>query len=90
MDVFRFEGKEGAGIVAEIAADRYNSLLDAILTLYDQAGHIISSNDDTDAGNDPTLQARLPGDGTYYLSVIDANDKGGQASVYNLWLKLAK
>jgi len=88
VDVFRLEGKHGQQIVAEAIASRYGSLLDPVLTLYDMYGHIIVSVDDVDESNDPVLRARLPADGNYFISVIDANDRGGQAYSYNLLVRV--
>lgn len=84
VDVFRFDGKTGAEIVAEVFASRYGSPLDSILTLYDGKAHIIATSDDTDTSTDALLRAKLPSDGLYFLSLIDAHDHGGPASVYQL------
>ena len=83
VDVFRFEGKAGQKLVAEVLADRLGSALDGILTLADARGAILTSNDDT-VGADPKIEFTLPRDGVYYLSLIDAHDQGGPAHVYRL------
>lgn len=88
VDVFRFEGKHGQQLVVEAVASRYGSLLDPVLTLYDAHGHIILSVDDVGESNDAVLRAALPADGDYYISVIDANDRGGQAYIYNLLVRV--
>jgi hypothetical protein len=90
VDVFRFAGKAGQKILFEVVAARYGSSLDAILTLYDERGHILATNDDTDAGADAKLQVKLPGDGTYFISLIDAHDKGGPTHVYQLVVSAEK
>ncbi len=84
VDVFRFDGKAGAEIVAEVFASRYGSPLDSILTLYDDKAHIIDTSDDIDTCTDTVLRAKLPSDGPYFLSLIDAHDHGGPACVYHL------
>ena len=86
VDVFRFEGKAGAEIVAEVFASRHGSSLDSILTLYDDKAHIIATSDDTDTTTDTLLRAKLPSDGPYFLSLIDAHDHGGATCVYHLTL----
>jgi len=88
VDVFRFIGKASQRIVAEVFADRFGSPLDSALTLYDERGHILASNDDSDSGADSLLRAQLPADGTYFLSLIDAHDRGSRAHVYQLVVKL--
>lgn len=88
VDVYRIGGKAGQRISAEILAQRGGSLLDASLTLYNAAGHVLATADDTapDA-RDPVLTFTLPADGVYYLSVIDANDRGSSAHPYTLSLR---
>jgi hypothetical protein len=88
VDVYRFEGKAGQHVVAEVLAARYGSALDSLLTLYDGAGNALASNDDNDGSPDSRVESRLPRDGVYYLSVIDANDQGGPAHVYRLVLRV--
>jgi hypothetical protein len=83
VDVFRFEGKSGQKIVAEVLADRHGSALDGLLTLVDDRGSILASNDDA-VGADPRLEFTLPRDGVYFLSLIDAHAQGGPAHVYRL------
>jgi hypothetical protein len=84
VDVFKFNVKAGAEIRAEVFAARYGSLLDSILTLYDDQAHIIASSDDSDAGVDAALIAKIPAEGAYFLSLIDAHDRGGAVCVYHL------
>lgn len=83
VDVFRFEGKAGQKLVAEVLADRHGSPLDGILTLTDARGAILTSNDDA-VGADPKIEFTLPRDGLYFLSLIDAHDQGGPSYVYRL------
>ncbi|HWH68053.1 MAG TPA: hypothetical protein VNT26_01600, partial [Candidatus Sulfotelmatobacter sp.] len=45
-DVFRFEGRAGSELVAEVFARRLNSPLDSVLRLTDAAGHQLAYNDD--------------------------------------------
>ena len=86
VDVFRFSGKAGQMIVAEVTAARVGSALDSTLTLYDEAGHFLASNDD-DSSTDSILRLRLPRDGKYLLTLIDANDKGGAAHPYQFLIR---
>jgi hypothetical protein len=84
VGVFRFDGKQGQQIVLEIFAARYGSPLDSLLTLYDSEGRIIASNDDVDGTADSRVEATLPANGAYYVSVVDANDVGSPSNVYRL------
>ncbi len=91
-DRYRFEGKAGDAIVAEITARRLGSPLDAVLKLTDAAGRQIAFNDDTEdrgAGllthhADPRISCTLPADGTYTLTVADTQHGGGPELAYRL------
>jgi hypothetical protein len=91
-DIFKFEGKAGEQIVAEIHARRLNSPLDSVLKLTDASGKMIASNDDQEDKAcglethhaDSLLTAALPADGTYYIHLADAQDKGSSAYAYRL------
>ena len=91
-DVFRFEGRAGDDIVAEVYARRLSSPLDSVLKLTDANGHIMTANDDyedkgaglTTHHADSMLRTSLPSNGTYYLHIGDAQTKGGQAYGYRL------
>jgi hypothetical protein len=84
VDVFRIGGRAGMKIVAEVIADRRGSLLDGSLTIYDAAGHILASADDSQGSRDPILKFTLPAEGIYYLGLTDANDHGSAAHCYVL------
>jgi hypothetical protein len=86
VDVFRFSAKAGQKIVAEVTAARLGSALDSSLSLYDESGHILASNDD-EGSTDAILRTTLPKDGRYLLVLIDANDKGGAAHPYQLLIR---
>jgi hypothetical protein len=90
VDVFRIGGRAGMKIIAEVIADRRGSLLDGSLTLYDAAGHILASADDSQNSRDPVLRFTLPADGVYYIGLTDANDHGSAAHCYVLSVKEEK
>jgi len=91
-DVFRFDGRAGEEIVAEVYARRLNSPLDSMLKLTAAAGKQIACNDDCEdkgAGltthhADSYLRVKLPADGTYYLQLTDAPRQGGPEYAYRL------
>jgi len=88
VDVFRFEGKKGQRVVAEVMASRRNSLLDAVLTLYDAKFRQLATNDDFDRSHrDAKIDMTLPADGEYYLSLVDAHGSGSPPHVYRLVIK---
>ena len=84
-DVFRFEGRAGDTVVAEVYARRQDSPLDSVLKLTDASGKQLAFNDDhEDKGAgldthyaDSYLMATLPGDGAFYIHIGDTQHQGG-------------
>jgi hypothetical protein len=93
-DVFRFEGKAGEQVVAEVMARRLDSPLDSVLRLTDAAGHQLAFNDDYDDQAeglethhaDSYLAYTLPADGPYFVHLGDAQHQGGADYAYRLRL----
>jgi hypothetical protein len=91
-DVFRFEGRAGQAIVAEVYARRLGSPLDSVLKLTDARGKQLAFNDDQDDAGaglethhaDSRIMATLPAGGSYYLYIGDAQHKGGAEYAYRL------
>ena len=91
-DVFRFEGKAGQAVVAEVYARRLDSPLDSVLKLTDAAGRQLAFNDDFEDRAcglvthqaDSWLRTVLPTDGTYYVHLYDAQHEGGPEYGYRL------
>ena len=92
MDVFRFDGRAGDQIVAEVNARRLDSPLDSVLILTDAAGNRIGFNDDhEDKGSglnthhaDSYLAVTLPAQGVYFVQIGDTQQLGGAAYGYRL------
>jgi hypothetical protein len=93
-DSFRFGGRAGDRVVAEIAARHLGSPLDSVLELLDTAGNrLVLADDAADPGiglithqADSVLSATLPATGTYVLRVGDLTRKGGPEYAYRLRL----
>ena len=91
-DVFRFEGRRGDEVVAEVYARRLDSPVDSVLELTDATGRQLAYNDDhedkgaglTTHHADSWLRATLPADGSYDVHVGDAQHKGGPEYAYRL------
>jgi hypothetical protein len=91
-DVFRFEGRAGDEIVAEVQARRLGSPLDSVLELTDAHGRQLAVNDDhedkgaglTTHHADSRLCVTLPAHGDYYLRLGDTQHQGGEAYAYRL------
>lgn len=91
---FRFEGKAGDEIVADVMARRLGSPLDSVLTLTDATGGVLGSNDDDEDKAaallthhaDSRLSYKLPADGAYFVRIADAQGRGGSDYAYRLRL----
>ncbi|MCY2996238.1 MAG: hypothetical protein NTY19_51565 [Planctomycetota bacterium] len=93
-DVFRFEGRAGQEIVAEVSARRLESPLDSILELFDAAGGRLAFNDDHEDKfddlrthhADSLIRVTLPKAGIYNVRLGDAQRHGGPEYAYRLRL----
>jgi hypothetical protein len=92
QDVFRFDGRAGQAIVAEVYARRLDSPLDSVLKLTDAAGRQLAFNDDEEDASaglethhaDSRIMFTLPAKGAYYLYLNDAQHHGGPEYAYRL------
>jgi len=92
--VFRFGGRAGERVVAEVMARRLDSALDSMLQLTDAAGKRIAFNDDFEDKSsglnthhaDSYLVVTLPSTGAYFVHLTDAQQKGGPNHTYRLRL----
>ena len=93
-DVFRFEGRAGQEMIAEVRARRLESPLDSVLELFDAAGGRLAFNDDHQDKfdhlrthhADSLIRFTLPADGIYYVRLGDAQCHGGPEYAYRLRL----
>ncbi|MFW5866180.1 MAG: hypothetical protein ACOCX2_00090 [Armatimonadota bacterium] len=97
-DVFSFEGQAGQEIVAEVYARRLSSPLDSALRIRDATGAEVAFNDDHKDPErglithhaDSMVRTALPADGTYTVTLTDAQRDGGNAHAYRLHLRGAQ
>jgi hypothetical protein len=82
-DTFTFKPTAPGPIVLEIAAARFGSRLDPLLTLADEKGNVLQRNDDA-AGADARITFTAEKDKTYKAIVRDLTDHGGDAYNYRL------
>ena len=97
-DFFAFAGKEGEEIVAEVFARRLGSPMDSLLTLTGPDGKALAANDDCVDKSvglithqaDSRLEYTLPKAGTYFLTLSDTQNQGGNAFAYRLRVRRRK
>ncbi|MBT3289414.1 MAG: hypothetical protein HN380_18870 [Victivallales bacterium] len=95
VDAFRFAGRAGQAVVAEVLARRLNSPLDSVLRLVDSEGVEVAVNDDYKDREmglvthqaDSQILLKLPKDGAYTLSLSDAQRQGSEAHAYRLRIR---
>jgi hypothetical protein len=98
VDMFRFDGRAGQEVVAEVYARRLGSPLDSVLRLVDSTGGVVASSDDHEDAEmglithqaDSYLRVELPQDGAYSLRLSDAQHQGGDGYGYRLRLGPAR
>lgn len=96
-DAYRFTGRTGQAIVAEVIARRLDSPLDSYLELHAPDGRLLARNDDTEDKTegllthqaDSRVACTLPSDGDYTLVGGDTQHRGGPEFGYRLALHAA-
>ncbi len=94
VDTFRFTGRAGEEVLAEVNARRLNSPLDSLLRLVRPDGDVLASNDDHEDPErglithhaDSYLRFQLPEDGEYLVVLSDVQSHGGDEYAYRLRL----
>jgi hypothetical protein len=95
VDVFKFKGRAGEEIVAEVFARRQGTTMDSLLRLTDSKGTELARNDDTEDKTqgllthhaDSIIQFKLPKQGEYFLLVSDTQRQSGEGVNYRLELR---
>jgi hypothetical protein len=90
VDVFAIDGKAGQKLSCEVFAQRFGSALDSMLTLYDANGQQVAFGVYVPNSTDCRLAVTLPKDGSYYLCLVDALDRGGTTYPYRLKIQMRK
>jgi len=94
VHAFRFDGRAGDEIVADVEARRLASPLDSVVRIVDPSGAVLAWNDDFDDGApgilthhaDSRVATKLPADGVYEARIADAQGHGGPEFAYRLRL----
>ncbi len=87
VDVFQFRAKAGDRLRFESLSAGYGSPLDPIITVYDAKGHPLLTRDDSPGTVEALVDFHAPADGVYFVSIIDAHDRGGDNYNYLLILR---
>ncbi len=90
-DYYKFNGKEGQVVIADIDAEVNGSLLASELTLLAPDGTtVLAGGWDVCGGSaDKSIEHILPADGTYYIKVDECSDYSDERYFYTLKLSAA-
>ncbi len=83
IDFVAFDGRRGMRVFLDLAAERFESRLDATIRVYDPTGVELAESRDSD-GLDPFLDLVLPADGRYTVKIHDAIYSGSPEHFYRL------
>jgi hypothetical protein len=91
-DVYRFQGRLGETVVAEVVARRLESPLDSLVKITDARGKLLAYNDDFEDPQSGTnthhadsyLAFKPPVDGDYFVHIGDTARAGGEEYGYRL------
>jgi hypothetical protein len=82
-DEIEFEAQAGESVILDVAAKSIGSKANAMLTLFDEKGALLASNNGFDAG-DPLLDFQIPATGRYRVRIGDRSDGGSKDHFYRL------
>ncbi|MDZ4783678.1 MAG: c-type cytochrome domain-containing protein [Planctomycetia bacterium] len=83
-DAFSFDAEAGDTIVFDLSAKQFGSELNAVLTVFDEAGTLLASSNDFDGEPDPLVALEIPKSGRYRASVKDLAASGSNKHFYQL------
>jgi len=83
-DMFLIPVKNGQKLRAEIFAQRLGFPLDAALSVSDETGKVLASNEDQKDHGDPLISWTAAADGIHHLTVTDQFHQGGAGKQYAL------
>jgi hypothetical protein len=78
-----FQARQGDSLVFDLAAADIGSKANAALTLFDEKGALLASNNGFDGG-DPLLNFQIPATGRYRVRISERTDAGSKDHFYRL------
>jgi hypothetical protein len=82
-DEIEFEARAGQSVLFDLAGKTIGSKIKALLTLFDEKGELLASNNGFDGG-DPLLDFKVPATGHYRLRISDEMAAGSHEHFYRL------
>src|SRR5215510_7356633 len=84
VDCYRLEAKAGQELVFEVVASAIRSNLDSTLTLLDEKGRVLASNENFNGKPDSLLAYTFTQSGAYIVRISDALNGGSKRHFYRL------
>ncbi len=82
-DELLVHAKAGESLVFDVSAKSIGSKAEIMLSLFNEKGELIASNNGFDGG-DPLLNVQIPANGDYRLRVSERNDAGSKEHFYRV------
>ncbi len=90
VDVYRIDAKAGEEYAVSVQAKRLGSPAEVLLSLYNADRRVIATGEGAGENPDPALTVKIPKDGPYFVSLLEANDQGGNIFNYRLVVRKVK
>jgi len=90
VDVYRLDAKAGEEYAVSVQAKRLGSPAEVLLSLYNADKRVIATGEGAGESPDPALTVKIPKDGPYFISLLEANDQGGNIFNYRLVVRKVK
>lgn len=84
VDVFRLEAKANEEYSIAIQSKRLGSPAEVLMTVYNAEGRTISTGEVTSDNPDQSINISVTKEGVYFISLLEANDQGGNIFNYRL------
>ena len=82
-DEIEFEARAGQSVLFDLAGNSIGSKIKALLTLFDEHGALLASDNGFDGG-DPLMNFKVPATGRYRLRISDEMAAGSHEHFYRL------
>ncbi len=83
-DRYGFDARAGETLVFDVTAADIGSKANAVLTVFDAAGHVLATNNDFGGSLDPLLAHTFAADGHYTVEISDLVGSGSKDHFYRL------
>ncbi|MBI3850129.1 MAG: pre-peptidase C-terminal domain-containing protein [Verrucomicrobia bacterium] len=87
VDLFTFKSDNARRLICSVAAERFGSPLDALLTLTDASGKVLQQKNGDDGEEARIDYDKFATNQEYTISIRDLNERGGEEFAYRLSIR---